>query len=427
MKEQKKKGSERPSVCQSVSPSSVSERVLAFFISCLSFIRSFIHPFHLSFSLSIASVLLFYSSSSSSSSLPATLLRDPVLARLTRAHLPLLLTAVFIPHPMHTGYFTSWPPRVDTLDALGDLHQPRKSPSLLKKSTAPVSASAPSSPRAEPSRSRQGTAFDASFPSSPTPPQRTATAPTPHRRSSGPRMTSRALSADSINMDALGFRNAIAGGLLTSPSGVPTNSYLPYLPSMIPSTPSTSFDHPSNSSTSSATSPSKTTNVITGGAAAAATGGSTHMISFGAPYALYRTPSGGRPPMVRSNSSKKREAQQRASYHPSGGMNGSQPPRKSSSFADPGGASSGTGVGTGTGTGTANRQGGGTSTEFNHGGQWFQSSNLRKSVSAGKPAKKGLKSRLRKLRHRQGSSSRDGPIAFTSGESDSEAAFGKSG
>lgn len=113
-------------------------------------------------------------------------------------------------------------------------------------------------------------------------------------------------------------------------------------------------------------------------------------------------------------------------------MSSSQPPRKPS-FADPGGASSGTGAGTGatgteTGKTTTNDQGGGRiSTEFNHGGQWFQTGNLRKSASAGKAAKKGLKSRLRKLRHRQGSTSREGPAEFTSGESDSEAALGESG
>ncbi|KAF9941438.1 hypothetical protein BGZ67_005020 [Mortierella alpina] len=53
------------------------------------------------------------------------------------------------------------------------------------------------------------------------------------------------------------------------------------------------------------------------------------------------------------------------------------------------------------------------------------SANIRKSLSLGKPAKKGIKSRLRKLRQKQGSSSREaGANAFmTSGESDSEAAF----
>ncbi|GJJ77729.1 hypothetical protein EMPS_10088 [Entomortierella parvispora] len=315
---------------------------------------------------------------------------------------------------MHTGYFTSWPPRIDTLDSLGDLHQPRMSPSLAnsqkKKSS---SASAPSSPRAGPSffssRSQSATAVDASLPSSPTP-QRTATAPTPHRRTSDSRMSARALSAGSISTDALGFRNAIAGGMLTSPSGVPTTNYLP---TFFSSTPSTPFEHPSSASPRTATGSAS-------GGPVEVTGGSAHLISFGAPYGLYRTSSGGRPPMVRSNSSKKREAQQRPSYHPFGSMKSSYSPRMAP-FSDPEGASSGTG----TGTGTANRHGGGFSTEFNNAGQWFQPSNLRKSVSAGKPAKKGLKSRLRKLRHRQGSTSREGPIAFTSGESDSEAAFEK--
>ncbi|KAF9190924.1 hypothetical protein BGZ51_008073 [Haplosporangium sp. Z 767] len=53
------------------------------------------------------------------------------------------------------------------------------------------------------------------------------------------------------------------------------------------------------------------------------------------------------------------------------------------------------------------------------------STNLRKSVSVSKPAKKGIKSRLRRLRQKQGSSSRETSAnAFiTSGESDSEAAF----
>ncbi|KAG0048418.1 hypothetical protein BGZ83_006602, partial [Gryganskiella cystojenkinii] len=355
---------------------------------------------------------------------------------------------------MHTGYFTSWPPRVDTLDSLGDLHQTRK-PSSSSAASSPLnhpqstsssqqqqqqqqsatttnasrSASAPSSPRLDGStsprfRSGPNNAFDASIPSassssSPQRQQQQQRPPPPATRTPSSRSSSsRPFSTNSIDTDSLGllgFRNATLGGMLISPSGVPTAGYLPLFHSS--STPSTPFKHPAAAKRTNGTDNAM---AISGGAFTAATGGST---SIG----LTRAHSAGdRPSVIRSNSFKKTRDSQlsRSGYHlvfGGAGTTSSQPPPREATFGMGSGSS---GAGTAA-TPSANRTGPTTESNNNNGQLWFQpSNNLRKSVSAGKTAKKGLKSRLRKLRHRQGSSSRDNPQAFnTSGESDSEAAF----
>ncbi|KAF9959004.1 hypothetical protein BGZ72_010444 [Mortierella alpina] len=138
------------------------------------------------------------------------------------------------------------------------------------------------------------------------------------------------------------------------------------------------------------------------------------------PPSVFRSNSGGN---TSSSSSSSRIMQQppekmRPIYHPFSNIGGFVQPSRSLSYAGTPNTRLGNLTGAAPST-TCNDPSGNSPSQNSH------SANIRKSLSLGKPAKKGIKSRLRKLRQKQGSGSREaGANAFmTSGESDSEAAF----
>ncbi|KAF9572027.1 hypothetical protein EC968_010432 [Mortierella alpina] len=275
---------------------------------------------------------------------------------------------------MSSSHFNNWSPRIPI-----DLHHHRSASPASPAATAAAAASA-AAPNTTTAASAPKAAMSQPHPQVPaqvgphTPTGTPAVSmPPPPAKDKAPLRPARPFSSGSFTSPAFTIRDSVSGGVLSSRS----------------------FTANSSSDLSS-------TGKQTGANAKPAD-----------PPSVFRSNSGGN---TSSSSSSSKIMQpppekMRPIYHPFSNMGGFVQPSRSLSYA-------------GTpNTRLGNLTGVSSSTTFND--QNSHLASIRKSPSLGKPAKKGIKSKLRKLRQKQGSSSREAELnAFiTSGESDSEAAF----
>ncbi|KAG0262782.1 hypothetical protein BG011_009703 [Mortierella polycephala] len=308
---------------------------------------------------------------------------------------------------MHNGYFNNWPPPATTLiDTLGDLHQSR----TTSPASTPISTNAPSLPTsattiipnaAQPHSTSipSNRQADDSSNGLPKGTDKVTTAPPAALAPRPPR----SFPINSINnTDPPVLRNTLAEGFFGTPFPIPVTGY-----AAASSAATTQKDHVSTVRPIKAhrTNPSFMSDLASKSYATAST-------QFVVPPPVIRSSSGysGFSSTSSNGKSKKQPPSERARpmYHPFAGMD-LGPSSRSYSYA---------------GTPNSLRLAGLTGASLDI-SMPAPSANLRKSLSVSKPAKKGIKSRLRRLRQKQGSSSREtsANTFITSGESDSEAAF----
>ncbi|KAG0202456.1 hypothetical protein BGX28_005032 [Mortierella sp. GBA30] len=228
------------------------------------------------------------------------------------------------------------------------------------------------------------------------------------------------ISAGSFTTSPFAIRDNTAGGLVSSPTVVPS----------IPSSSHAVMPFSNNATHAKQTGVTAPTASSKGNLAVSSSDTSTRTMFAGARFPdtvlIFRSNSGGDSSSSSTIHSKKMPQKQqqqlqpleqmRPIYRPFSNIGGLVQPSRSLSYAGTPNNRLGNLTGAALSPTSPDAHGSGSN-------QVLHSTTLRKSLSVGKPSKKGIKSRLRKLRQKQGSSSRESVVnAFmTSGESDSEA------